>query len=162
MLLNAWVTSGSSTLMWSPFKLSPSQRNGFGLLGPLHPSLSSPCPFPRFEASEKPLVYHSKKAPSSTLFDHVKDDAIHLDQSASITCKLRLVVVLTKTKEGKPLLTPPASGTPSDSKLFIGRDGKSTPTSLPLMFSRRLRKNISQGCPRLPSQCVLCQHWGVC
>jgi hypothetical protein len=86
----------------------------------------------QFEASEKltRLAFGSsyQKAPlSTTLFDHVKDDAIGLDQNEHLlqTATRCAHEANTKTKEGKPPLALPASGTPpTDSKLFIGRDGK--------------------------------------
>ncbi len=60
------------------------------------------------------------------MFDHVKDDAIRLDQTERYqqTAICRAHETLTKIKEGKPPLRPRPSGTPSDSKQFIGRDGK--------------------------------------
>jgi hypothetical protein len=95
----------------------------------------------QFEASEKltGLAFGSsyQKAPLSTLFDHVKEDAICLDQ----TERLRQTVTHCaheanlKTKEGKPPLAPPASGTPpSDSKHFIWKDGKQHATYLIALY----------------------------
>jgi hypothetical protein len=80
----------------------------------------------QFEASEKltGLAFGPtyQKAPFWTLFNHVKDDAIHLDQTG---CLLQAATwhaheAITKLKEGKPLSPPPAhpSGTTIDSKRY--------------------------------------------
>jgi hypothetical protein len=85
----------------------------------------------QFEASEKltGLAFGPtyQKPPFSTLFDHVKDDAIGLDQTERLlqTTTRKAQEAKTKLQEGKPPLASPGrtSGTPSDSKTFIGRDG---------------------------------------
>jgi hypothetical protein len=61
-----------------------------------------------------------------SLFDHVKDDDICLDQTEHLlqTATCRAHEANTKTKEGKPHVPPPASGTPYNSKTFVRRDGK--------------------------------------
>jgi hypothetical protein len=84
----------------------------------------------QFEASEKltglafGLSY--QKASFSTLLNHVKDNAILLDQTERLlqtaTCRAHEANV--KAKDGKPPLAASSTGTPSDPKVFLGRDGK--------------------------------------
>jgi hypothetical protein len=97
-----------------------------------------------FEASEKLTSlafgpsYH--KAPFSTLFDHVKEDAIHLDQTERLlqTATRRAHEANVKAKDGKTPLASSSSGTPSDSKVFLGRDGKEHAYSYPSCIYRPL------------------------
>jgi hypothetical protein len=95
------------------------------------PSLSYPCPFSVRSIREIAGLSFGptyQKAPFSTLFDHVKDDAFHLYRTKcllqTVTCRAHDDV--TRIKKGKPRLAPSArpSGTPFDSKVFIDRDSK--------------------------------------
>jgi hypothetical protein len=84
----------------------------------------------QLEASEKltSLAFSPsyQKAPFSTLFDHVKDNAIRLDQTKRLlqtaTCRAHEGSV--KAKERQLPLVASSSGTHSDHKVFLGRDGK--------------------------------------
>jgi hypothetical protein len=84
----------------------------------------------QFEASEKltGLAFGTsyQKAPFSTLFDHVKDDAIRLDQTEHLlqTAARRAHEANVKAKDGKPPLAASSTSTPSNPKVFLGRDGK--------------------------------------
>jgi hypothetical protein len=97
----------------------------------------------QFEASEKltGLAFSPsyQKAPFSTLFDHVKDDAIHLDQNERLlqTATCHAHEAYAKAKEGKPPLAASSTSNPSDTKSFLEGMANSTPTLSLLMSSRR-------------------------
>jgi hypothetical protein len=98
----------------------------------------------QFEASEKltDLAFGPsyQKAPFSTLFDHVKDDAIRLDQTERFLQKAtrRAHEANVKAKDGNPPLAASSTGTPSDPKVFLGRDSKEHAYLIPPDASKKM------------------------
>jgi hypothetical protein len=129
MFLNAWATkildldlvllqatSESQKRIWFTRAIAPKRL--------LSMSIS------QFEASEKltGLAFGPsyQKAPFSTRFDPVKDDAIRLDQTERLlqTATHCAHEANVKAKDGKPPLAASSNGTPSDPKIFLGKDSK--------------------------------------
>jgi hypothetical protein len=82
----------------------------------------------QFEASEKltklAIGISYVSAPFSTLYDHVKDDAIRLDQTERIQQLSSRRAHKTQVNTGDPAIVPPQpTGTTAASDTFIGRDG---------------------------------------
>jgi hypothetical protein len=129
MFLNAWATKILDLDLVLLQATSESQKR-IWFTRAIAPKLMLSVSISQYEASEKltglafgPLY---KKAPFSTLFDHVKDDAIRLDQTERLlqTATRHAHEANVKAKDGKSLLAVSSTGTPSDPKVFLGRDGK--------------------------------------
>ncbi len=135
MFLNTWATRILDLDLVLIQPTTESQKR-IWFTRAISPKLILSMSISQFEASEKltGLAFGStyQKAPFSTLFDHVKDDAIRLDQTERLlqTATRKANEAKTKLQEGsRPTLpspgrTPGPSGTPSASKTFVGRDGK--------------------------------------
>jgi hypothetical protein len=142
MFLNAWATKILDLDLVLIQATSESERICFTRA--IAPKLILSMSISQFEASEKltGLAFGPsyQKAPFSTLFDHVKDDVIRLDQTERLlqaaTC--HEYEANTKTKEGKPPLAASASSTPSDTKVFLGRDGKHNSYLIPPDVSKKM------------------------
>jgi hypothetical protein len=69
-----------------------------------------------------------RKTPFSTLFEHVKDDAIHLDQTEHllhVATHSSVHEIFIKAKEGHTeAVQDYSTGSSINSKVFIGQDGK--------------------------------------
>ena len=127
MFLNSWATKILDLDLVLLHPTSESQKR-IWFLRAIAPKLILSMSISQFEASEKltGMAFGSsyQKAPFSTLFDHVKDDAIRIDQQERLlqSATRRANEAITKTKEKKP---PHVPGTPTtDPKVFVGRDGK--------------------------------------
>ena len=135
MFLNTWATRILDLDLVLIQPTTESQKR-IWFTRAISPKLILSMSISQFEASEKltGLAFGStyQKAPFSTLFDHVKDDAIRLDQTERLlqTATRKANEAKTKLQEGsRPTLpspgrTPGPPGTPSASKTFVGRDGK--------------------------------------
>jgi hypothetical protein len=129
MFLNAWATKILDLDLVLLQATSESQKR-IWFTRAIAPKLMLSMSISQFEASEKltglALGPSYQKAPFSTLFDHVKDNAIHLDQTERLlqtaTCRAHEANV--KAKDGKPPLAASSTSTLSDPKVFLGRDGK--------------------------------------
>jgi hypothetical protein len=125
MFLNAWATK-ILDLELVLLQSTPESQKRIWFTSAITPKLMLSMSISQFEASEKLTSlafgpsYH--KAP----FDHVKDNAIRLDQTERLlqTATRRAHEANIKSKDGKPPLASSSPGTPSDSKVFLGRDGK--------------------------------------
>jgi hypothetical protein len=130
MFINTWATKVLDLDLVVLQTTSDSQKR-IWFARALAPKLMLSMSISQYEASEKLSSYHLgstfKSSPFSALFNHVKDDAIRLDQTDRFqqTAIRRANEAITKIKDGKPPLRPARNaGTPTDPKPFIGRDGK--------------------------------------
>jgi hypothetical protein len=129
VFLNAWATKiiGLDLIL---LQAIPESQHRIWFTRAITPKLMLYMSISQFEASEKltGLAFGPsyQKAPFSTLFDHVKDNGIRLDQTERLlqTAIRRAHEVNVKAKDGKPPLAASSTGTPSDPKVFVGRDGK--------------------------------------